>query len=84
MTSTLAFWTAHFCVHTCYRNKIINLELIYFLVNPPILKVSHPFQNTIKTLYMLGTIFGLCENDILDINIFGNSDIKFNKVIYLK
>ena len=27
---------------------------------------------------MLGTIFGLCENDISDINIFGNSDIKFN------
>jgi hypothetical protein len=22
--------------------------------------------------------FGLCENDILDISIFGNSDIKFN------
>ena len=22
MTSTLAFWTAHFCVHTCYINKI--------------------------------------------------------------
>jgi hypothetical protein len=28
---------------------------------------------------MLGTNFGLCENDILDINIFGNFDIKFNR-----
>jgi len=49
-----------------YRNTIINLELIFFFVNAPILKVLHPFQNTIKTLYMFGTIFGLCENEILD------------------
>jgi len=54
------------------------------IVNAPILKVSHPFQNTINTLCMLGTMFGLCENGILDINIFGNSDIKFNKLVYLK
>ena len=41
--------------------KIINseMELIVFFVNAPILKVQilHPFQNTIKTLYKLGSIF---------------------------
>jgi hypothetical protein len=33
---------------------------------------------------MLGTNFGLCENDILDINIFGNSDITFNVHLTVK
>ena len=58
----------------------------FFFVNGPILKVQilHPFENTIETLYKHGTyVFGSCstesKNDILDNNIFGNSDIKFNR-----
>jgi hypothetical protein len=57
-----------------------------FFANAPIFKVniSHPFQDTIETLYKHGTyIFGSCstesKNYILDNNIFGNPDIKFNR-----
>ena len=46
--------------------------------------ISHPFQNTIEMLCKHGAFFaGSCstesKNDILDKNIFGNSDIKFNR-----
>ena len=33
MTSTLSFWTAHFCVHTCIIQKSYNTSLMIQIVS---------------------------------------------------
>jgi hypothetical protein len=49
LTSTLAFWTAHFCVHTYPQATLVILQNIYFFLKKIMTKLMvFNFQNVLK------------------------------------
>ena len=67
-------------VNTCYRNTMINLEFFLRCTCSDIKDLditSIPKYTSMDNC--LGSYSTESKNDILDKNIFGNSDIKFNR-----